>query len=1492
MSEATHDGSSQASRQRPELDPAYAVLDGRTLADDLAFARAYAAGLLFVDGSDQPRGDWQAMFPASDALREAADYLLAPGRFGPEKAASHARPHFALLLAFLDLLGLARGQLNALSQRHLDHYYREVLRMVRKPAVADRVHLLLLPDERQARLQVPAGTVMRGGKDVLGGERLFRTLNDLTASRVRVAALCSQRTHIRRTGIAQASRQYLQGGTRDEAFLAMLRIALGDPQPGDELPVPLLPGLPAPAAAAAPAAVVDFDTLLQAFAIVDFVGRSLYLPLYDDFRLLMQLRQSRLQGDAADWARINALLEAAGRRRDPGFQLVVERPDDFDANLRAALGLQPEAYAKLYDHFPEVTRLEDVHALLSQNDGLKAFVQDTLHLPLDDFRALMQTKLRMDGQWREIVRLIEAAGRRRDPALQFTPAQRQLRDVDRLLTLALGDPAWPPPVVGGLAGLHQAFEAIEQYFGMSAERFHFMMTVAQRTRKLPATVQADTPTDEADWARVHAICTDAHAVVRVRRRCQQLLRALDTRPGRRTGSRGLSDMVALALGAPVGLDVAWSRLDGLGMGAKDVAWLQALAAAEVPTPADWQRAAEMLEVAQRNREGLSIGPPEQRIWHQVYVAMDARQALAPGQATDEPAPRWRPFGSLDAAWTASSAPVEALGWAVSSPLLAMAEGRRSVTLVLGLDSDPAHFDGPALRRLLAPPDGAAGAAGYNPFHVQFSGQEGWIDPATVQLGWLRAGQDGYPAVPNMDTTGLRALVIRCALDVQQPAVVPPSASLHGMVADVPALRLMLRSEWSEPWHCHHTAYQALADLRLRRLHLRVQVTGLATLALQNDQSVLDPKQPFEPFGASPASGTRLSIGHPELVGKALDSIAFNATWMGVPDSLAAHYANYRPKASALTANSFTTLIGLRDGRSFSAAATPLALFGGADSADSAGAVRLAPPVPADGGRLMTDADPARDVADWRRCWVWELVGDFQHAVYPAKALKLSLQLAAAVAGGQKPAADDYVLNPPYTPKLKSLTVDYSASAEQLAVADDGAVQAATLHHLLPFGQTPLRPGAGWAVGADVPLLPVCDAEGELYLGLAGVQTPQRLSLLIQAAEGSADPDAPAEPVQWSVLSGNRWLSLHEGPFEGSLLADGTRGLVNAGIVELQLPPVSLSTLMAQARPLDGQAVPVGGLYWLRLRRARVVEGVCDLVAVHPHAVQAERLDAAAAGDDLAQPLPAGQINAPVEPVRGLAAVVQPYSSFGGRPAERDRLFETRVSERLRHRQRALTPWDYEHLVLERFPQLYKAKCLRADARAAAEPGTVMLVVVPDITQRFPFDPFAPKASAALLLDIQTFLADKVPASARLRVSNAHFIALKVRCGVRFRPGTDEGWCRQQLNDDLNRFLSPWAYPGGADLVIGGSIYANSIIDFIERRPYVDFIAGLRMFTGEAGRFTLVPDGPEHRAGTQRPDAVLVAATEHEFDVIAANDYRVQAFGGIGNMRIELDFSVS
>jgi hypothetical protein len=133
----------------------------------------------------------------------------------------------------------------------------------------------------------------------------------------------------------------------------------------------------------------------------------------------------------------------------------------------------------------------------------------------------------------------------------------------------------------------------------------------------------------------------------------------------------------------------------------------------------------------------------------------------------------------------------------------------------------------------------------------------------------------------------------------------------------------------------------------------------------------------------------------------------------------------------------------------------------------------------------------------------------------------------------------------------------------------------------------------------------------------------------------------------------------------------------------------------------------------------------------------------------------------------------------------------------------------------------------------------------------------------------------------------------VRCGVRFMPGEDEGYCRARLNDELNRFLSPWAYEEGADVVIGGSVYANSLINFIDRRDYVDYVAEFKLFTSDdnGASFDLVPPAEDYRVSATRPDGVLVAARQHEFDIISQADYRLEGFTGIGYMKLELDFIV-
>ena len=185
-------------------------------------------------------------------------------------------------------------------------------------------------------------------------------------------------------------------------------------------------------------------------------------------------------------------------------------------------------------------------------------------------------------------------------------------------------------------------------------------------------------------------------------------------------------------------------------------------------------------------------------------------------------------------------------------------------------------------------------------------------------------------------------------------------------------------------------------------------------------------------------------------------------------------------------------------------------------------------------------------------------------------------------------------------------------------------------------------------------------------------------------------------------------------------------------------------------------------------------------------------------------------------------------------------------------------------------------------------------MIPDIRNKLPFDPFEPKAPADLIADIQDYLSDKTPAAARVEVRNPHYTTVKLRFGVRFRTSGNEGFYRERLIEEVNRFLSPWAYEDVANIVIGGRIYANSIVNFVDQREYVDYVARIRMFRSEDG-VAFEPVGSDDTGDAYvtsgRPDGVLVAARRHEIDVIVEAGEEAISAQGINYMKVELDLEV-
>ena len=98
-------------------------------------------------------------------------------------------PHYALFLAFLQLLEYARAEANGLTAKHLDFYYREVLRLKERPAEPAHAHVLVeLAKHVNAHL-LGEDTLLKAGKDDTGADAHFAVDRDLVANKALVADL-------------------------------------------------------------------------------------------------------------------------------------------------------------------------------------------------------------------------------------------------------------------------------------------------------------------------------------------------------------------------------------------------------------------------------------------------------------------------------------------------------------------------------------------------------------------------------------------------------------------------------------------------------------------------------------------------------------------------------------------------------------------------------------------------------------------------------------------------------------------------------------------------------------------------------------------------------------------------------------------------------------------------------------------------------------------------------------------------------------------------------------------------------------------------------------------------------------------------------------------------------------------------------------------------------------------------------------------------------
>jgi hypothetical protein len=215
-----------------------------------------------------------------------------------------------------------------------------------------------------------------------------------------------------------------------------------------------------------------------------------------------------------------------------------------------------------------------------------------------------------------------------------------------------------------------------------------------------------------------------------------------------------------------------------------------------------------------------------------------------------------------------------------------------------------------------------------------------------------------------------------------------------------------------------------------------------------------------------------------------------------------------------------------------------------------------------------------------------------------------------------------------------------------------------------------------------------------------------------------------------------------------------------------------------------------------------------------------------------QKIAAKTISKLVENIPTVKTITQPFDSFNGRTRESDEHYYIRVSERLRHKQRSITIWDYEHILLEQFPQLYKVKCLNhsgfyddkgINVFCENLPGHVTVVPVPDLKNNTHANLLKPYTPIGLINNIDEYLKKITSPFAKFHINNPQFEEVRLEFEVQFHDNLDVSYYTQLLNEEIEKFLCPWAYSTEVEIPFGSKISKSVLLNFVEERPYVGFV---------------------------------------------------------------------
>lgn len=698
--------------------------------------------------------------------------------------------------------------------------------------------------------------------------------------------------------------------------------------------------------------------------------------------------------------------------------------------------------------------------------------------------------------------------------------------------------------------------------------------------------------------------------------------------------------------------------------------------------------------------------------------------------------------------------------------------------------------------------------------------QSFIISITGENGWLNI--DKYKVSRSPAESAVCFIEVKFSMDITAEAIAVYNRDSHGADLNIkwPVVKLLLNNL------SFHNPYTFLSYFIIERVNIQVHVNESKQFRLKNNLGPLFSDAPFQPFGPVPVAGAYLDIKNTTIFNRYNTGFCLSIYWFDLPrekDGFSEYYNGYDYPFSN---QAFKVQLNSKADAKATPAVDETQVFQLFEEEEKNGNQHLQPSTTISGidfrrikfeNGLLVDKELEEAGAHFTQGTIrMELISPdeaFGHRIYP-KIFTNTVEHNARRFVRNRP-----IPNPPFVPLIKSLSIDYTLEHSELtngtAYTDEEEM---VMFHIHPFGYDQFYKGKN----AERNLFaPEAGHESNLLIGLAGLVPDQELSLFFQLSEENFHHTIhEPEEVQWSHLVNNKWIAIDK----AAVLQDTTENFVNSGIITLKIP------LWIE----KNNTILNPDLNWIRASLPGKSTVNAKVIAVFVHAAVAIRIPGQLDFPPHSYNLAAGSAKGFNRTIPGINGLKQLFPSFGGQPAESPHQYNIRVSERLRHKQRLLSILDISQAVLDAFPQILMVKCYStASNRNMILPGVdVHVIVIPREREDGSFVSQEPRVSLALLYKIKKFISHWVSDFVKVEVGNPIYERIMVVATVKFKNNDkvhhSNGYFLKLMNQDIREYISAWLYDARRDFQIGSKIYVSEILNYLQNKPYIDYITGFSL----------------------------------------------------------------